>query len=251
MVSAIILTKNEERNIARCIQSVKWCDEIIVVDDNSSDKTIEIARKYKTTIYQRSLNNNFSAQRNFGISKARQEWILFVDSDEVVTDALAYEISSVLGLKKDQNLKTLNGFYLKRSDFMWGKQLKYGETGNIKLLRLGRKGFGMWEGMAHEEWKIDGLVGKLINPLLHFPHETLSEFLKEINFYTDIRAQELKNKKAKTYSLSILIYPLGKFLVDYFIKRGFMDGVHGLIFALIMSFHSFLVRSKLWLKNEK
>lgn len=251
MVSAIILTKNEERNIDSCLQSVKWCDEAIVIDDNSSDKTLEIAKKHKAIVYSHSLSNNFSAQRNFGISKARNEWILFVDSDEVVTDALAYEISSVLGLKKDQNLKNLNGFYLKRSDFMWGKQLKYGETGNIKLLRLGRKGFSRWEGMAHEEWKIDGLIGKLINPLLHFPHQTISEFLKEINFYTDIRAQELKNKKAKTYSLSILIYPLGKFLVDYFIKRGFMDGVHGLIFALIMSFHSFLVRSKLWLKNEK
>lgn len=249
MISAIILAKNEERNIARCLQSVKWCDEVIVIDDNSSDKTLEIAKKHKAIVYSHPLNNNFSAQRNWGISKARQEWILFIDSDEIVTDALAYEISNLLGL--NQNLKNLNGFYLKRSDFMWGKQLKYGETGNIKLLRLGRKGFGRWEGMAHEEWKIDGLVGKLINPLLHFPHETLSEFLKEINFYTDIRASDLKNKKAKTYPLSMFSYPLGKFLVNYFIKRGFMDGMPGLVFAIIMSFHSFLVRAKLWLKKDE
>lgn len=251
MISAIILTKNEERNIAKCLQSVKWCDEAIVIDDNSSDKTLEIAKKHKAIVYSHPLNNNFSAQRNFGISKARNEWMLFVDSDEVVTDALAYEISSVLGLKKDQNLKNLNGFYLKRSDFMWGKQLKYGETGSIKLLRLGRKGFGRWEGMAHEEWKIDGFKGKLINPLLHFPHQTLSEFLKEINFYTDIRASDLKNKKTRIYPLPILAYPLGKFLVNYFIKRGFMDGVAGLVFAIIMSFHSFLVRAKLWLKKDE
>lgn len=250
MISAVILTKNAEQDMEKCIQSVRWSDEIIVVDDNSSDKTIEIAKKYKTTIYQRSLNNNFSAQRNFGISKSKNEWILFVDSDEVVTDALAYEISNAIGLKA-QDLKNFNGFYMKRSDFMWGKHLKYGETGNIKLLRLAKKGSGVWEGMTHEGWKIEGHVGTLMNPLLHFPHKTLGEFLEEINFYTDIRANELKDKNTKVFFWDIILYPLGKFLINYFIKRGFLDGMQGMIFAITMSFHSFLVRSKLWLKNEK
>lgn len=250
MISAVILAKNEEQNIEKCIQSVKWCDEIIIIDDNSSDGTLEIAKKYKTTIYHHPLNNDFSAQRNFGLSKARQEWILFVDADEVVTDALAYEISNAIG-PTDQNLKNFNGFYIRRSDFMWGKQLKYGETGNIKLLRLGKKGFGVWEGIAHEKWKIEGNVGDIMNPLLHFPHKTVSEFLKEVNFYTEIRAEELKNKNTKVFFWSILIYPLGKFLINYVIKRGFLDGMQGLLFAIIMSFHSFLVRSKLWLKVKK
>lgn len=250
MISAIVLTKNEEQNIARCLDSLVWCDEIIVVDDKSSDKTIEIAKKYKTSIYSHNLNNDFSAQRNFGLSKAKNEWVLFVDSDEVVSDALAYEISSAIGLK-DQNLRSFNGFYIRRSDFMWGKQLKYGETGDIKLLRLGRKGFGEWEGMAHEKWKIGGPLGKLTNPLLHFPHKTLEEFLKEVNFYTDIRAEELKNKNIKVFLWSILLYPFGKFIFNYIIMRGFLDGMQGLVFAITMSFHSFLVRSKLWLKNEK
>ena len=246
MISAIILTKNEEQNIEKCIQSVKWCDEIIIIDDGSQDTTIEIAKKYKTTIYTHPLNNNFASQRNFGISKAKNEWILFVDSDEIVTDALAFEISNAIGLK-DQNLKNFNGFYIKRSDFMWGKQLKYGETGNIKLLRLGKKGFGLWKGMAHEKWQIEGSVGKLMNPLLHFPHKNISEFLKEINFYTDIRARELKNKNTKSFFWSIILYPFGKFILNYFIRRGFMDGTRGLVFAILMSFHSFLVRGKLWL----
>lgn len=246
MISTIILTKNEEQNIEKCIQSVRWCDEIIIIDDGSQDATIEIAKKYKATIYLRPLNNNFSSTRNFGISKAKNEWILFVDSDEVVTDALAYEISNVIGLK-DQNIKNFNGFYIKRSDFMWGKQLEYGETGSIKLLRLGKKGFGVWKGMAHEKWQIEGNIGKLMNPLLHFPHKNVSEFLKEINFYTDIRAKELKSKNIKSSFLPILLYPLGKFVLNYFIRRGFMDGTRGLVFATIMSFHSFLVRGKLWL----
>lgn len=247
-ITAIILVKNEKEYIARCIKSVVFCDEILVINDNSTDGTIEIINNLgnkKVKIMTHSLNNNFSAQRNFGISKAKNEWILFVDSDEVISDALAYEISSAITLK-DQNLRSFNGFYIKRSDFIWGKQLKYGETGNINLLRLGRNGFGLWKGMAHETWKIEGLIGKLVNPLLHFPHKSLDEFLNEINFYTDIRAKELKDKRVKIFFWSIILYPLGKFIVNYIFKRGFLDGIHGLIFAIIMSFHSFLVRGKLW-----
>lgn len=250
MISVVILTKNEEKNIKRCLESVKWCDEIIIIDDNSSDETVQIAKKYKTTIYTRNLNNDFSAQRNFGIFKAKNEWILFVDGDETVSDALAYEIANAIQLK-DQNLRNFDGFYIRRSDFIWGKQLKYGETGNIMLLRLAKKGPGLWEGKTHERWKINGRVGKLVNPLLHFPHKTLEEFLKKINFYTDIRAEELKSKNVKAFFWSILAYPLGKFLSNFLLRRGFMDGIHGLIVAIIMSFHSFLVRSKLWLKIEK
>jgi len=250
MISVVILTKNEEQNIGKCLESVKWCDEIIIVDDKSSDKTIEIAKKYKTSIYINSLNGNFSSQRNFGLSKAKNEWILFIDSDEIVSDALAYEISNAVGLK-DQNLGNFNGFYIKRSDFIWGKQLKYGETGGMKILRLGRKGKGVWKGMAHERWHIEAPVGSLINPIFHFPHGDLEEFLKEINFYTDIKARELGNKKTNVFFWTILLYPLGKFMVNYILKRGFMDGMPGLILAVIMSFHSFLVRGKLWLtKNE-
>lgn len=250
MITVIILTKNEEQNIEKRIQSVKWCDEIIVVDDNSSDKTIEIAKTCKTTIYQRSLNNNFSAQRNFGLSKAKNEWVLFIDSDEIVSDALAYEISNAVQLK-DQDLGPFNGFYIKRLDFMWGKELKYGETGSIKLLRLAKKDAGVWVGMVHEKWKIDGPVGKLINPLKHFPHKNITKFLEEINFYTDIRSKELKSKNIQVFFWSIFLYPFGKFLVNYIFKKGFMDGAQGLVLAIIMSFHSFLVRGKLWLENEK
>lgn len=250
MISAIILTKNEEQNIKRCLESVKWCDEIIIVDDKSSDKTLEIAKKYKTTIYTNSLNNDFSAQRNFGLSKVKNEWVLFVDADEVISDALAYEISNAIVLK-DQNLRNFNGFYIKRSDFIWGRILKYGEAGNIKLLRLGEKGSGIWVGKTHEKWEVEGLIGKLINPILHLPHQTLDEFLKEVNFYTDIRAEELKDKNAKVFFWSILLYPLGKFIVNYIFKRGFMDGIQGLVFAIIMSGHSFLVRGKLWLKKNQ
>ncbi len=251
MISAIILSKNEDRNIERCIQSVKWCDEIIVIDDNSSDKTVEIAKKYKTTVYSRFLSDSFSTQRNFGISKVKNEWILFVDSDEVISDALAYEISNAITLK-DQNLNNFNGFYIKRVDSVWGKKMKYGETGNAWRLRLARKSKGKWEGQVHEIWIVEGLIGKLKNSILHFPHAGgIGEFLKEVNFYTDIRTEELISQKTKVFFWDILLYPLGKFLVNYIIRIGFMDGIRGLIVSVMMSFHSFLVRSKLWLKTRR
>lgn len=250
MISTVVITKNEEKNIEKCLESIKWSDEIIIIDDNSSDKTIEIAKRYKANIYKHSLNEDFSQQRNFGLSKAKNDWVLFVDSDEVISDALAFEISSAIQLK-DQNLRDYCGFYIKRVDFIWGKELKYGETGNIKLLRLAKKDSGIWIGNAHEKWKIKGLVGTLVNPIQHFPHKTLAEFLKEINFYTDIKTQELIYKKNKIFFIQILLFPLGKFLLNYLFKRGFLDGIHGLVFAIVMSFHSFLLRSKLWLKKNE
>lgn len=249
-VSAVVLAKNEEPNIRKCLESVNWCDEIIIIDDYSSDKTVEIAQKYKARVYLRSLDHDFSAQRNFGLSKAKNEWVLSLDADEIVSDALAYEIMNAIRLK-GQNLEEFKGFYIKRMYFMWGKKLRFGETGCEQRLRLARKTAGQWEGKVHERWKIKGLVGELANPILHFPHQTMEEFIRKINFYTDLRSQELKFKKKKVYFWFIFLYPAGKFAVNYILRKGFMDGIPGLIFALSMSFHSFLVRGKLWLMLNK
>lgn len=246
-ISAVILTRDEEKNIIDCLEALKWCDEIIVIDDNSGDRTVEIAKKYGSQVYVRFLNNDFSEQRNFGLSKAKGDWILFVDADERVPEALASEISNI----KDQISDKINGFYIKRKDYMWGKELNHGETGNIKLLRLARKESGKWEGRVHEEWKIEGNIGEFKNSILHYPHQTIKEFLQEINFYTDLRAKELYDKKVRANWVSILAYTKGKFILNFILKRGFMDGLEGFIFAIIMSFHSFLVRGKLWSLYKK
>jgi len=243
-ITAAVLTKNEEVNLERCLDSLSFCDEIIIIDDNSTDKTLEIAARYKAILYNRSLNEDFSTQRNFALTKAKGTWVLFIDADEIVPDALAYEIQNTIGQK------IFNGFYIKRMDILWGKKHRYGETGKIKLLRLAKKDSGLWEGKIHERWNVAKPVGILQNSIQHFPHKTLREFLKEINFYTDIRARELEEKNVKASFWDILSYPSGKFMVNYVFKRGFMDGIGGLIFAVTMSFHSFLVRGKLWYLNQ-
>lgn len=249
-ISAVIIAKNEEKNIEKCLKSVKWCDEIIVVDDKSSDKTLEIAKKYNAIIYANPLKGDFSLQRNFGLSKAKNDWVLFLDADEVVSDGLAYEIPGSIRLK-DQNLKAFDGFYIRRIDFIWGRRLTHGETGNVWRLRLARKTAGEWIGKVHERWVVNGLIGKLLNPIHHFPHNgEFENFLSEVNYYTDIRAGELSGKGIRISFWSLILFPTGKFLMNYFIKFGFMDGVPGLIIAFMMSLHSFLVRGKLWLFNN-
>ena len=240
MISVVILTKNEEKNIVDCLESLSWYDEIIIIDDNSEDRTLEVAKKMGAKVFTRSLDNDFSKQRNFGLEKADGDWVLFVDADERVSKELREEIQS--SIKKDNS----DAYVIKRTDSIWGKKLKYGETGNIVLLRLARKNKGKWEGKVHEEWKIEGRIDTLKNHLDHYPHPTVSEFLSDINFYTDLRAKDLFEKGIKSNFISILVYPTAKFLSNYFLKLGFLDGIQGLVLALMMSFHSFLVRGKLW-----
>lgn len=246
-LSAVILTKNEEKNIENCLKSLSFCDEVIVIDSDSSDNTRTIAQKFGAKVFIRPLNNNFSDLRNFGLSQAKNIWVFFVDADERVTEALASELSSTI-----YNLSSeYTGFYIKRSDIMWGKELQHGETGNLKLLRLAKKDKGIWDGRVHEIWKVKGRIGELKNRLLHYPHPTLDDFLSEINLYTTLRASELYERRVKVYWWSIILYPKVKFLLNYFIKRGFLDGMPGFVFATIMSLHSFLVRGKLWLMQQK
>lgn len=247
MISAVVLTKNEENNIVDCLESVSWCDEVIVIDDHSTDNIVELAKRTGAIVHSHALDQDFSAQRNFGLQKAQGEWVLFVDADERVSSALWYEIMAMI----NNPIGGYVGFYLKRKDTLWGKELQYGETGNIKLLRLAKKDAGLWEGYVHETWQVKGKTSVLKNPLIHFPHQTVAEFLTEINYYTTIRAKELYKKKVPVFWWQILLYPKAKFALNYFIKGGFLDGLPGFVFALMMSFHSFLVRSKLWLRWQK
>lgn len=246
-ISAVILTKNEENNIIDCIESLSWCDEIIVIDDNSSDRTVALARRKNVTVITHSLEDNYAQQRNFGLSQAHGEWVVFIDADERVSLSLQYEILSHVTDPMNQN----KGYSLRRLDTMWGKKLTHGEVGSTKLLRIARKDSGKWVGNVHERWVIKGTALLLQHPLDHFPHQSSKEFISEINRYSTIRARELFDKNVRVSFFLILFYPIGKFIYTYFFLRGFLDGVRGLLVAIFMSFHSFLVRSKLWLLAAK
>lgn len=248
MITAIVLTKNEEKNIIDCIESLSFCDEIVVIDDNSEDLTDAVAKKAGAHVYQHALDNNFSKQRNFGLEKAKGEWVLFVDADERVSKALQNEI--VYKISKDDGV---HGYFLKRQDYFHGKKLQFGETAHVQLLRLAKKGNGIWRGVVHEVWDVKGKTETLETVLDHYPHRTINDFLREINFYTDLRSRELFKQGIKVHWYDLILYPKAKFIQNYVLKMGFRDGVAGMIMALMMSFHSFLVRGKLWQlwDNEK
>lgn len=253
MITAIILAHNDEKIIERAIQSVRFCDEIIVIDDESTDRTAEKVHnvckaikfvKYK--IYQRKLNNDFAAQRNFGLSKALGEWVLFVDSDEVVTAELSEEIKNIISML-NAKCQMLNGLYIKRRDYLFGKWLRHGETANVRLLRLARKDAGKWVRPVHEVWEVNGEVDELSSPLLHYPHQTITDFLAEVNSYSTLNAEYLFREKVQTNWLQIILWPAGKFIQNYIWRGGFLDSVPGFIVAMMMSLHSFLTRGKLYI----
>lgn len=246
MITAVIIARNEENNILDCLDTLEFCDEVIVVDDNSEDRTIALAQKKKTVrIAKRKLEEDFSAQRNYALDLAKNEWVLFVDADERVSSALAQEI------REKVQSDTTDGYFIKRQDKLFGKTLTHGELANKKFLRLGRKVCGKWYGKVHEEWQIKGKVSTLKNPLIHLPHQTIKEFISEIDFYTTLRAEELHKQGVRSNWFTIIAYPKGKFIDTYFLKMGFRDGMPGLVVSLIMSLHSFLVRGKLYLLQKK
>ncbi|HEX6977513.1 MAG TPA: glycosyltransferase family 2 protein [Patescibacteria group bacterium] len=245
MISAVVLTRNEEKSIEKCLKSVLWCDEIVVIDDYSTDNTIKIAKKWRAKVYKRSLNSDFSAQRNYGLTKAKGNWILFIDADEVVTSKLQDEI-----IKKTRDLG-VNGYLVRREYFFLGRKMTHGEIGQTFILRLGRKGKGKWKREVHEEWGIKGKVDKLDSPLLHFPSKGISEFVSDVNKYSRLHAYENKKEGKRPNFLYVIFYPVGKFLMFYILKLGFLDGVAGFILAVIMSFHSFLAWSRLWLITNR
>lgn len=240
-ISAIVLAKNEEAVIEECLKSLRWGDEIIVVDDESEDDTVKRAKRYTNKVFVRPLNNDFAGQRNFGLNKAKGEWVFFVDADERVSSELAREIQETV------NNTQKNGFYIRRQDFLWGRWLKHGETGNVRLLRLARRGRGEWQRPVHEVWQVAEPVGELKNPLLHYSHTSVAESLKRIDRYSSLNAAHFKKEGTKAYLWQILAFPVGKFIQNFFFRGGFLDGIRGLFMAFLMSFHSFLTRAKLWL----
>jgi len=250
-ISAIIITKNEEKNIGKCLDNLKFVNEIIVIDDLSSDNTRKIAEDRGARVFKRHLNNNFASQRNFGLKKASGDWILFIDADEIIPSLLSAEI--VRRVKEN----SFAGFFIPRKTLFFNKQLKTNDKpswdwslGPIKLIRLGRKNSGLWQGRVHETWKIKGVIGQLKSPILHESHQSITRALEKINLYSSIKAKSDFKTDKNTSLLKIIFFPLAKFIKNFIFQLGFLDKERGVIFALLMSLQSFLTKAKLWQIRE-
>ncbi len=243
-ISAVVLTKNNSDNIGSIHDSLKTLDEIIVVDDRSTDDTKLLCRKYGLKYYERPLDNNFSAQRNFALSKCRNDWVFFLDSDEEVSKDFIYEA------KKEINRGKYNGFYIKRKNIFINLIVTGTEMGNQKIIRLGNKIFGMWKRRVHEYWDIKGNIGMLEGEIVHNTAVTLYSFIDKIGRYFTIHGEENISKGKSPYFFYTLILPILKFIQNFFYLKGYKDNVHGFVISIFMSFHSFLSWSHIWLNRE-
>ena len=249
-LSAVIITKNEERNIRRTLEALtNVADEIIIVDNYSADKTIEICKSFGAKIFL-SEWKGFGSQKNFGIHQSSYNYILALDADEVLTQPTIDEI-------KELKAKGLAGVYeFPLLNFYFGKFLKHGvEYPNFKK-RLFDKTIVTWnDNPVHEGLIIPAgyPVIKLSGHIEHYSYDTIEQYINKSNAYTTIGAADLKYKGKKNYLLKMIFSPSFVFFKSYFLKRGFLDGTHGFVTAYFNASTNFLKYAKLWelYRNER
>ncbi len=246
-LSAVVVTQNEEKNIARCLESVRFADEIIVVDAHSEDGTVEIARRYGARIFMREWDG-FAAQKQFAVDQARGEWVLLIDSDEEASEALAGEINRCLSAGVDESV---GGFRIPRSNFFLGKPIPYGPWSDDRHVRLFRRSRA-WiaKRPVHEGVETDGELLELDEHLYHYTHQSLSESFRRLNRYTTLEAGERVNRR-KIRLADVVILPLGVFFRYYVAGGCYKAGVHGYLLSATTAMYRSVLYLKIYLLQRK
>ncbi len=235
-ISIIILTHRHDEIFEKSLASAQWADEVLVIDHNSQNNWPQLLKKYSFQVLNwKTSPLNFSEVRNWAALQASQEWLFFLDSDEVISLALQQEILAFIQNSREVGAKVY------RQDIFLNRALRYGEAGNIQLTRLVKKGHGQWQHAVHEELHISGTIHPLSSSLEHYSHQSITEFVHKINKYSRLRAVDIQTQNL-SHLVQSLLYPTGKFFVNYCMKQGFRDGFRGLMYAVLMSVHSLSVR---------
>ncbi len=242
-ISAVIITLNEEQNIERCLKSLQWVDEIVVVDSGSQDRTIEICQQYGVKIVQTKWQG-FGKTKQFAILQARHDWILSIDADEEVTSALKERLEKVL-----QNAEPRVAYRIKRQSFYLNRRIKFSGWQNDYPLRLFNRKFGRFNELpVHESIIFNGEIRRIHEPLNHYPYPTISSHIQKMDRYTNLSALESKQSSSL---LGSLMRALFRFVKMYFLKAGFLDGKVGFILCFNSAFGIYLKYIKLWEKRQK
>jgi (heptosyl)LPS beta-1,4-glucosyltransferase len=241
-VSAIVITKNESDTIADALASLSWADEIIVVDAESTDDTVAIARQFTERVYVRAWNG-YVDQKNHAAGLAAHDWIFSLDADERVTDELKAEIHELL-----RSDPAAHGYRMPRVSFYLGRWMRTTDMYPDYQLRLYDRRHARWDGMhVHESVKVaTGPVGYLKSELQHYPYKDLSEHLTRMDRYTTLAARQMFEKGKRATRLELLFHPPIAFARNYILKGGFRDGKPGLIISLVNSYYVMLKFAKLW-----
>jgi glycosyltransferase involved in cell wall biosynthesis len=248
-LSVAIITCNEEANIRRTLESIKWADEIVVVDSGSTDKTAAICREYTGKVLHQDWLG-FSVQKNLAIEKTSGDWVLSLDADEPVEPALAEEIRNIISRPGP-----FDGYRIPRKTFFLGKQVRYGGWYPDYNLRLFRKGKGRFEErVVHEAIKVQGRVGNTRHALLHYAYPDLASYMTSINKYSSLAVTVMAAKGVSDFKCSwinILFRPVFTFILRYFFRLGFLDKKRGLVLNLFHSYYVFAKYAKAWEHKEK
>lgn len=246
-ISASIIVFNEEQNIADLCETVSFCDEIIIVDSSSTDKTVEIASRYTDKIYQREFLG-YKDKHEFADSKTTGDWILWIDADERITPELRRSIES-LKLKNESDLP--DGFRIARKTWYLGKWIRFSGWYPDYQMRFYRKSASYWDGVApHETARVKGGIEKLDGEFLHYTKQDLSEHHRVVDSYTNLAAEYKVKHGEKVGSPGIFFNAIAAFIRTFILKQGFRDGVQGLIISMFTAYSVFLKYAKVWEKNN-
>jgi glycosyltransferase involved in cell wall biosynthesis len=239
--SVVVITRDEELNLDRCLRSVAWADEILVVDSGSTDRTLEIAARHEARILCRDWPG-YMAQKNFAVEQAHNDWVLSLDADEWLTDEVAEEIRRTLAAPRAdayalRRITAFSGAFLRRT---WSPDWQ------SRLFRKGRASFA--GGQVHESLRLaDGAVSaRLRQPMLHLGYRSIRDYVERMNRYTDLAADTLRQKQRGVPWARLVFSPPATFVKLYLIKGGFLDGLRGLVVAAGSAFYVLLKYAKLW-----
>ncbi|HLV91776.1 MAG TPA: glycosyltransferase family 2 protein [Aequorivita sp.] len=245
-ISALAITLNEAHNIERYIKSLWFADEIIIVDSFSTDETVSLASKYENVIVHQRVFDNFSAQKNFAISKAKNDWVTFFDLDEEVPDSLAKEILSVA-----KNPKAI-AYFVKRDYNFMGKRIKYSGFQTDYVIRFFNKNFCEYNSnLVHETIEANGKTAKLKHTSPHYTYKSFDHYTGKLHQYSKLQAQMLFEKGKKPNLYHFLFRPWYRFWHQYIVRLGILDGKEGFILAYVSAFSVFKRYVNLWLMNRK
>ncbi len=235
MLSAIVLTRNEERNIEHCLASLSWADELLVVDSGSTDATVALAQKYGATILEHPFTD-FASQRNFAMQQAKGDWVLFLDADERITLELEEEIRRVIS----QETKTIPAcvYAIPRHTYFFGKRLRFSDARHDAPIRLFPKRDVCWTQPVHETITTALPCRRLQNPMLHYSTRDYDHYRQKVREYVPLELITMREKGVRPTFFHVLWRPIAKFFYLYFWRLGILDGVTGLQYAILSAYYT-------------
>lgn len=247
-ISVVINTHNEEKNLSRCLESVKeFANEIVVVDMHSADKTVEIAKKHGAQVFEHEYTRYVEPARNFALSQATGDWILLIDADEELSGTLRKKLEEIV--EKD----VLDYVEIPRKNIIFGKWIEHSRWWPDYLVRFFRKDKVKFSDEIHVPPIAEGakiiLEAKEENALIHYNFQTIFQFIERLNRYSDIQSEELAKNGYKFNWKDVIVKSSNEFFSRFFAGNGYQDGFHGLALAMLQSFSEATVYLKVWEKE--